>query len=109
MKLAIARPLYWLPYNAHLRPHGRIMMNHERRKPIQILLVEDDPEAIRTIWNMLHEKSRYNFQVEAVTRLPEAIHRMGSLHVDAVLLDLLLVTHQAEMDAVAAINQANPH
>lgn len=84
------------------------MSAHERRKPIQILLVEDDPEAIRTIWNMLQEKSRYDFQVEAVTRLPEAIQRMALMKVDAVLLDLLLATHRAEMDAVAEIHRANP-
>jgi PAS domain S-box-containing protein len=84
------------------------MSEQERRKPIHILLVEDDPDAIRTIWNMLHEKSRYDFQVDAVTRLPEALNRVASLPVDAVLLDLLLATHQDEMDAVAAINRANP-
>lgn len=84
------------------------MSENERRKPIQILLVEDDPEAVRTIWNMLHEKSLYTFSVNAVTQLPEALHWLTSTpDVDVVLLDLSLATHQAEMDVVNAVNDLN--
>lgn len=78
------------------------------RNPIQILLVEDDPEAVRTIWNMLHEKSRFHFDLEAVTRLPDALTHLVTQRVDVILLDLALATHQAEQDAVAAVQQAAP-
>ena len=40
---------------------------------IRVLLVEDDPEDVRTIWNLLHETSRFQYKIEAVTRLPEAL------------------------------------
>jgi PAS domain S-box-containing protein len=78
-------------------------------EPIHILLVEDDPAHIRTVWNMLHEKSTFQFQVEAVTRLSEALNRLSAASIDVVLLDLELVTHQAETNAVEAIRKAAPH
>lgn len=77
-------------------------------KPIRILLVENDPETIRTIWNMLHEKSRFQFSVESVTGLPEALERLTANDMDIVLLDLALVSYQAEEEAIQAILEAQP-
>jgi CheY-like chemotaxis protein len=45
-------------------------------EPIHILLVEDDPENVRTIWNMLHEKSQSHYFMEAVTGVSEALKRL---------------------------------
>jgi PAS domain S-box-containing protein len=78
------------------------------REPIHILLVEADPEDIRTIWNMLHEKSRYQIHVEAVTGLEAALDRLNDHDIDVILLDLSLVSYQAETDAVRTILDAQP-
>ncbi len=71
--------------------------------PTRILLVEDDPTTTRTIWNMLHEKSRFQFTIEAITGLNEALTRLATQDIDVVILDLSLVSHQAETDAVQLI------
>src|SRR5687768_6728032 len=76
--------------------------------PIRILLVEDDPEDIRTIWNLLHEKSGFQYHVEAVNRLPEALTWLLTHVIDVVLLDLALVTHEEERDAVSTLQQTQP-
>jgi CheY-like chemotaxis protein len=72
-------------------------------EPIHILLVEDDPENVRTIWNMLHEKSRLHYFIEAVTGVSEALKRLTTGDIDVVLLDLSLVSHQVETNAIQAI------
>ena len=77
-------------------------------KPIHILLIEDDPEQLRTIWNLLHEKSVFTFEVESVTLLSEGLLRLNSSPADAVLLDLSLISHQQEREAVTAVCEAAP-
>ena len=77
-------------------------------EPIHILLVEDDSQNIRTIWNMLHEKNRFQHTAEAVSGVPEALKRLTTGDIDVVVLDLSLVSHQAESDAVQAILNAQP-
>jgi PAS domain S-box-containing protein len=70
---------------------------------MHVLLVENNPADIHTIWNMLHEKSSFTFSIETVNKLPEAEARLKTDGVDVVLLDLALVTHLEETDAVATI------
>jgi PAS domain S-box-containing protein len=77
-------------------------------EPIRVLLVETDAEEIHTIWNLLHEKSKFQYHVEAVGGIPEALNRLVRQDIDVVLLDLSLVSHQDERDAVQAILTAQP-
>src|SRR5688572_5166787 len=75
---------------------------------IQILLVEDDPTEIRTVWNLLREKSTFQYHLEAVTGLPETLQHLATHPVDVVLLDLSLISYQLETDAVRMILEAQP-
>jgi signal transduction histidine kinase/DNA-binding NarL/FixJ family response regulator len=80
-----------------------------KRAPICILLVEDDPKQIHTVWNMLHEKSSFQFQVEVVTHLSVALKRLSAApFIDVALLDLSLLTHQAETDALGSLHKLAP-
>ena len=79
------------------------------REPIHILLVEADPNDVRTIWNLLHETSRFQYHLEAVTGLHDAFLRLKQSDIDVVLLDLSLISIDAEMQAVREFRLVSPN
>jgi PAS domain S-box-containing protein len=79
-----------------------------RREIIQILLVEHDEEQIKSIWNLLQVKGEFKYQIEVAMHFTDALSRLNGHEFDVVLLDLQLVTHEAEIDAVDAIVKAAP-
>ncbi len=58
------------------------------RRPIRVLLVEDNPGDARIIVEMLREVDANLFQLQSVDRLDTALQRLGRATVDVVLLDL---------------------
>ncbi|HEY6116404.1 MAG TPA: PAS domain S-box protein, partial [Candidatus Dormibacteraeota bacterium] len=58
------------------------------QRPIQVLLVEDNPGDARLIFEMLKEVESELFTLERVDRLEAALERLGRAAVDVVLLDL---------------------
>lgn len=77
--------------------------------PIHILLVEDNPEDVRSIWNMLREKSTYEYTVESVSKLSAALERIPEGGIDVILLDLALVTPLEETSAIERLMAVAPH
>ena len=63
-------------------------------KPIQVLLVEDNPGDARLIREMLAEAQAQDFSVEWVSRLADGLERLDQSRVDVVLLDLGLPDSQ---------------
>lgn len=57
---------------------------------------------------MLHEKSRFHFTIEAITGLNEAVARLATQNIDVVVLDLSLVSYEAEIDAIRLILESQP-
>src|SRR5204862_223410 len=77
------------------------------RRPIRVLLVEDNPGDARIIVEMLREVDANLFQLQSVDRLDTALQRLGRATVDVVLLDLGLpdsvgldTFHRAHREAV---------
>ena len=77
------------------------------RRPIRVLLVEDNPGDARIIVEMLREVDANLFQLQSVDRLDTALQRLGRATVDVVLLDLglpdsagLETFHRAHREAV---------
>lgn len=79
------------------------------RLPIHILLVEDNATDVRSIWNMIREKSSFEFTLEAVSRLPAAFERLTQGGIDIILLDLSLVTPTDETNATESLMAVAPH
>jgi PAS domain S-box-containing protein len=78
------------------------------RRPIRVLLVEDNPGDARLIAEMLLEVDPRLFKLQSVDRLQAALQRMGRAAVDVVLLDLGLpdstgldTFHRAHQEAAA--------
>lgn len=57
---------------------------------IRVLVVEDQPEVVRMIGDVLAHADRIGFFIESVSRLSDATRRLGAGGVDLVLLDLSL-------------------
>ena len=75
---------------------------------VDILLVEDNPGDVRSVWNMLREKSTFDFTLEAVSRLPAAFERLTQGGIDAILLDLSLISTLDETNAIESLVAAAP-
>jgi len=56
--------------------------------PIQVLLVEDDPQMAELVQVSLFEDANDRFHVEWVPNLVEALTRLSQPDIDVVLLDL---------------------
>jgi signal transduction histidine kinase len=74
----------------------------------RVLLVEDDDAhaALESLW--LEEEGRGRFSVTRAVRLSEARDLLGSMEIDAVLLDLSL-PDSAGLDTFRAVHAAAPH
>ena len=75
--------------------------------PTSVLLVEDDTADARLIKDALAGAGSGPFRVEWVTRLSEALERLGSEHYEVVLLDLTLPDGQG-IEAFDRVFQAAP-
>jgi diguanylate cyclase (GGDEF)-like protein/PAS domain S-box-containing protein len=76
--------------------------------PTTVLLVEDDPAEARVIQEALANTGGSPFCVEWVTRLSDALERLGGKAIDVVLLDLTLPDGQG-IDAFDQVFQAAPN
>ena len=61
---------------------------NDRKKNIQVLLVEDDPQSAKLICSQVMEDSDTLFQVEWKDNILSAITRLAKPGIDVVLLDL---------------------
>jgi DNA-binding response OmpR family regulator len=77
-------------------------MNHT---PTTVLLVEDDPADAAAIQEALAGTVGRSFQVEWVTRLSDALARLGREPFEVILLDLTLPDGQG-MEAFEQVCQA---
>lgn len=76
-------------------------------KPLQILLVEDNPADARLLRELLKEVSPVNYTVSVVPRLSEAREKLTAGPFDLVLTDLSLPDSQ-ELQAVRELQAAAP-
>lgn len=75
--------------------------------PTTVLLVEDDPADAGLIQAALAETGDHPFRVEWVTRLSDALERLGKEGIEIVLLDLTLPDGQG-IEAFDQVLQAAP-
>ncbi|HWR78171.1 MAG TPA: EAL domain-containing protein [Thiobacillus sp.] len=75
--------------------------------PTTVLLVEDDPTDAKLIQDALAGTGNSPFRVEWVTRLSDALERLGSERFEVVLLDLSLPDSQG-LEAFDQVFQAAP-
>jgi len=75
--------------------------------PTTVLLIEDDPADARLIQDALAGTDNSLFRVEWVTRLSDALKRLGSEGYEVVLLDLSLPDSQG-LEAFDQVFQAAP-
>lgn len=61
-----------------------------RRKPVRVLLVEDNPGDARLVKEALGEVRSADFQLTHVEHLHEGLRRLARHKFDVILLDLLL-------------------
>ena len=61
-----------------------------KKKPIKILLVEDNPGDARSILEMLNEKDNPHYDIFQTGRLDDGIKILVKDHFDLILLDLCL-------------------
>ena len=64
------------------------------RKPLQVLLVEDNPGDARLYQEFLHESGLVQFELEHVKRLKTGLEHLAQAKPDAILLDLGLPDSQ---------------
>ena len=57
---------------------------------VRVLLVEDQPEVIRMVGDVLSQAQRGGFFVESTSRVEDAVRRLAAGGIDLVLLDLSL-------------------
>lgn len=73
-----------------------------RDEPIRILMVEDDPDAVRLFARRLSLSPLASFEVEHVPDLQSALARIETQRYGAVLLDLTLPDGQSTSTLAAA-------
>ncbi|AKU12144.1 response regulator receiver modulated diguanylate cyclase/phosphodiesterase with PAS/PAC sensor(s) [Azoarcus sp. CIB] len=73
-----------------------------------VLLVEDDPADAKLIQDALAGTGGHAFRVEWVTRLSDALERLGRDSIEVILLDLTLPDGQG-IDAFDRVHQAAPN
>jgi diguanylate cyclase (GGDEF)-like protein/PAS domain S-box-containing protein len=76
--------------------------------PTTVLLVEDDPGDAKLIQDALAGTGDGTFRVECVTRVSEALERLGREAIEVVLLDLMLPDSQG-IEVFDQVFQAAPH
>jgi PAS domain S-box-containing protein len=76
-------------------------------KPIQILLVEDNPADVFLLREVLAEVGTGRFEMTSVERLKQALQHLAEKNFDVVLLDLSLPDGEG-LDVVAQVLEARP-
>ena len=66
------------------------MVDSRQQKPVNILLVEDNPEDAKQILYLLNQSPTESFNVNQVDRLSKALNTLRKTTFDAILLDLSL-------------------
>jgi DNA-binding NarL/FixJ family response regulator len=74
---------------------------------IRVLLIEDDPDDVLLIREMLAESDAARFEVDAAERLSDGVHLLGEDSYDVVLLDLSLPDRQG-LGSLGAARSAAP-
>jgi two-component system cell cycle sensor histidine kinase/response regulator CckA len=77
------------------------------KRPIKVLLIEDNPGDARLILDLLGEVNADDFELEHVDRLGTALERLRDAAVDIVLLDLTLPENQG-LDALIRAQRDAP-
>ncbi len=75
------------------------------RRPVELLLVEDDPVLADGLQQALELSQQFQFHVQHVTRLAEALKAVGERGFDVVILDLTLPDAEG-LDAPLALRNA---
>ncbi|MFO7958619.1 MAG: response regulator [Candidatus Brocadiia bacterium] len=74
---------------------------------IRVLLIEDDPDDVLLIREMLEESDLARFEVDAAERLSDGVHLLGEDSYDVILLDLSLPDRQG-LGSLGAARSAAP-
>ncbi len=74
---------------------------------VTVLLVEDNPGDARLARELLGEVESFEFELEHVERLADAVAALNRARFDVVLLDLSLPDSQG-LDGIAALQKAGP-
>ena len=61
-------------------------------KPINVLIIEDDPDDLHLNREMLSEANRHSFKIEHRERLSPGLERLAEGGIDTVMIDLRLPT-----------------
>jgi len=77
-------------------------------RPVEILLVEDNPSDVLMLREVLAEAQAVSFQVTHVERLSAALQQLAAQRFDVVLLDLSL-PDSLGLDTFAAMRAQAPH
>ena len=83
------------------------VMTPAHRKPIRVLLVEDNPVDSRLLSADFVRIGSAEFELKAVTRLSEAMRVLGESRIDVVLLDLFL-EDAAGLETLSRVRQMAP-
>jgi len=86
---------------------ARAQASSAKRRPITVLLVEDNPGDRKLAEEMLSQAAMGPFLVIHAERISEALQRLREHHIDAVLLDLEL-PDSGGMESFARVQRAAP-
>jgi PAS domain S-box-containing protein len=76
-------------------------------KSVRVLLIEDQPEVVRMVGDVLAQAERGAFFVESVSRVGDGVRRLSAGGIDLVLLDLAL-PDSTGLDTFHEIFKAGP-
>jgi len=82
-------------------------MTEPQKKPINVLLIEDDRGYARLIREMIEDRMGRYVNSDHVISLAEGLEHLKNKHVDVVLLDLILPDSEG-LDTFLRVNQATP-
>jgi len=82
-------------------------MAEPKKKPINVLLIEDDRGYARLIRQMIEDRMGKYVNSEHVISLAEGLDHLDNNDVDVVLLDLILPDSEG-LDTFLRVNQAAP-
>jgi len=121
-EIHLAPPIYCssaIPWHGSISSHDREVISRRFReasgftfadmetKPIQVLLVEDNAADSRLLRELLKEVTTAEFELTLVTRLSEAVTKLGAGQFDVVLTDLSLPDSQ-DLSSFRTLHEAAP-
>ena len=90
------------------RRPGAATHRNQRRRPLKVLLVEDNPDYRRLVREMLRKAHETEFEIESADSLSAARKRIAEKEFDIVLLDLNL-PDSSGIDTFFTLHAAFPH